>query len=449
MSDQYTPESAEKYLLSMCFTRVEDMKEAIKLGLESKHFFDERTQAIYAAAVQDFIDHDSLEPDVFVAQHAKDKTIGLMGGIPYFSEITNDITSSENVRFWVEEIKDAYQRRTLKGLAENAATQTDNPELTPHSIAAALANRALDVINEHEKPVTISAAVDDALDVVSNIADGVIDSGTLGIPTPIDSINRFLGMPRPGELITIAARPGGGKSSMLRALNRHIAETTGRTLFCSREMSIKELVYIFAQEASGVSWKHIRENTAPKDHVDRFKKGLERIKSIGGRLVIDDRDRTADQVVARISASARGDNPLCAVAVDYLQRYDMQQHRGETRDVAIGRFTMALKDAAIKHEIPVFMGAQLGRLSERENRQPRLSDLRESGNIEQDSDRVWFLWIPSETPEGDPQDPNDHRLPIVHVKLIQAKGRGDGLGTINLAFYRNITTFREWESVRA
>lgn len=232
---------------------------------------------------------------------------------------------------------------------------------------------------------------------------------------------------------------------MMRGLVRHISEHFGRTLLFSREMPMNELVTIFAQEASRVSWREIRDGNALSDHVEKFHKGLDRVKRLGSRLMINDRDRTVDQLIARIAAASRSENPLKAVAVDYLQRYDPQQERGETRDMAIGRFTMALKDAAMQHNLPCFLGAQIGRGSERETRAPRLSDLRESGNIEQDSDRVWFMWIPDLTPEGAPQDPNDQTLPVIYVQLLQAKGRGDGLGKIDLAFHRRITTFTEWK----
>jgi replicative DNA helicase len=206
-----------------------------------------------------------------------------------------------------------------------------------------------------------------------------------------------------------------------------------------------ELVTIFAQEASGVSWREVRDNHAMPNQVAKFKKGLERVKGLGSRIIINDRDKTVDQLIARIAASSRAEEPLRAVAVDYLQRYDPQQQKGETRDIAIGRFTMALKDSAIQHNVPVFLGAQIGRGSERESRAPRLSDLRESGNIEQDSDRVWFLWIPDKTPSGAHQDPNDQGLPVLYVQLLQAKGRGDGLGKIDLAFHRKVTTFTDWK----
>lgn len=444
-----TPLDAERYLLSMLFARVEDVAATIEHGLLAKHFSDSRTRAIYAAAVQSFTDSQRLEPHEFATTHGKTGALERdMGGMGFFVEITGEIISTSSVEFWVGEIKDAYYRREIEKVCTAAAATAQDPEHTPHAVAAGVSNRVLDIINEQEKPLTLSAAADAAEALLDSIIEGTIPEHALGLPTPIDAINRFFGMPRPGELITIAARPGGGKSSMLRALTRHIAENVGRTLFFSREMPMDELVYVFAQEASRVSWRHVRRNEAPKDHVERFRQGIRRIRGLGKNLTINDRDRTVDQLIARIAASSRSEDPLECVAVDYLQRYDPQQQKGETRDVAIGRFTMALKDAAMQHKLPVFLGAQIGRGSEKDGREPRSSDLRESGNIEQDSDRVWMMWIPSNTPEGAPQDPNNHELPIIHVKIRQAKGRGDGTGTIDLAFHRQHTTFTEWRDVK-
>ena len=436
---------AERYLLSMCFQRDCDLAEAIDLSLRGKHFYESSSGTLFDAAVEAFAVSGGIVIEEFITDIQKSGKLDEIGGMPNFAQITGEIISSRSVKYWVGEIKDRYYRREIMSLCANASACALDLEVSPHTVAAGGSNRLLDVINEQEKPITLTTAVDEAMAMIDRIASGEVIEGELGIPTPIDSINRFFGMPRPGELITIAARPGGGKSSLLRGLIRHIAEQLGRSLFFSREMPMTELVTIFAQEASGISWRDVRDNHAMPNQIDKFKKGLERVKGLGNRIIINDRDKTVDQLIARIAASSRAEEPLKAVAVDYLQRYDPQQkHKSETRDIAIGRFTMALKDSAIQHNVPVFLGAQIGRGSERESRAPRLSDLRESGNIEQDSDRVWFLWIPDKTPEGAHQDANDQGLPVLYVQLLQAKGRGDGLGKIDLAFHRKITTFGEW-----
>jgi replicative DNA helicase len=447
MTQHEPPHSAEaeRYLLSMVFQDGDYIKEAVEIGLEASHFYVPEHATLFECAVESYVTSGDIVVEEFISDIAKNGKLDAIGGMANYVDITKELFSSRSVKYWADEIKDRADRRAIIAIASGASTQAYDLEADPHTVLAAMSNRSLDAINDQEKPVTLAAAVDTAKELVDRITAGEIIEGELGIPTPIDGINRFLGAPTAGELITIAARPGGGKSSIMRGLMRHIAENFGRALLFSREMPMDQLVTVFAQEASRVSWKSIKEGTALKEQVPKFQKGLDRVKGLGPRLMINDRDRTVDQLIARIAAASRSEKPLKAVAVDYLQRYDPQQQRGETRDMAIGRMTMALKDAAIQHNLPVFLGAQIGRGSERENRAPRLSDLRESGNIEQDSDRVWFMWIPDQTPEGAPQDPNDQQLPLIYVQLIQAKGRSDGLGKIDLAFHRRITTFTEWK----
>ena len=210
-------------------------------------------------------------------------------------------------------------------------------------------------------------------------------------------------------------------------------------LLFSREMPVCGLPQLFAQSLSGHSWREFRRNELTSSNSDEFLASIKEVEA-NKRLHIYDRDRTLAQVTARIKAFHQI-KPVKGIVVDYLQRYDPQQERGETRDVAIGRMTMALKDAAIECGIPIILLAQLSRSVERDNREPMLSDLRESGNIEQDSDRVIFLDAPTVTPDGTEQDLNDGQARRIFVHAIQAKGRGEGQDRVPMMFNRPITTF--------
>jgi replicative DNA helicase len=119
----------------------------------------------------------------------------------------------------------------------------------------------------------------------------------------------------------------------------------------------------------------------------------------------------------------------------------MKQEKGETRDIAIGRFTRHLKDIALDLNVPVILLAQLSRAVEREEREPRASDLRESGNIEQDADRIVFThWLPT-TPDGIAQDFTDFTIQNVHASFIQVKNRNGSNGKLDVRFHRPTTTF--------
>jgi replicative DNA helicase len=181
----------------------------------------------------------------------------------------------------------------------------------------------------------------------------------------------------------------------------------------------------------------MRNNVSHAD-LQSYVDELTKVKRL--KLEVYDRDRTLAHIVTRAKACAQIERPV-AICVDYLQRYDAQQERGETRDMALGRFTMAMKDLAIELNIPVILLAQLNRSVEKENREPRMSDLRESGNLEQDADRIIFLNAPDHRPDGAMQHLTDNDVRFIYVDAIQAKGRSDGTGRCGMMFDRPITKF--------
>ena len=210
--------------------------------------------------------------------------------------------------------------------------------------------------------------------------------------------------------------------------------------YFSREMPVGQLPQLFAQSISGISWREARRNVLHPADLGQLCEGIRTVKK-NTRLHVFDKDNTITQVISRIR-SLRAKLSLKAVFIDYLQAYDMKQEKGETRDLAIGRFTRHLKDIALDLNIPVILLAQLSRAVEREEREPRASDLRESGNIEQDADRIIFThWLPV-TPDGIAQDFNDFSLQSVYSQFIQVKNRNGTNGKLDVMFHRPTTTFR-------
>ena len=161
---------------------------------------------------------------------------------------------------------------------------------------------------------------------------------------------------------------------------------------------------------SGVSVKAVSSQHAMPGDVNKFKSALADIETnLSKTLHIFDSDKNPQQIAARIEA-CKAFMSIKAVVIDYLQLYVPPHGKGETRDIAIGQVTLAFKDLAVSLGIPVVLLAQVSREVEKESRVPRLSDLRESGNIEQDADRVLFIHLPSENSEGTPQTVNDQNL---------------------------------------
>ena len=249
--------------------------------------------------------------------------------------------------------------------------------------------------------------------------------------------NDRLGTCKQTELVILAARPSRGKSSAGRQIAMHWAQTYGDTIYFSREMSVEEITPLFAQTMCRKSWKQYP--SLFQNEKDDFKSAVRKVESTK-TLHLYETDRTVNQLIARVR-SFGATNKLKGIVIDYLQRYDPQQEKGETRDIALGRLTGALKDLALEIKIPVILLAQLGRSVERETREPRLSDLRESGNIEQDADRVIFIDWPTTKPDGSTQDINDGTIHHIYVNAIQAKGRGEGCDRVPMMFNRPIASF--------
>lgn len=221
---------------------------------------------------------------------------------------------------------------------------------------------------------------------------------------------------RAGQLIALAARPGNGKTALALQLAEHASRAGKIVAFFSLEMAGEDLATRLALQVSG--------NDAVGDHpraVEMRIKALERLAKIPNLDVTDMEESTAFGTIdARCRLLATKPNGLGLVVIDYLQLITPPSDTARiVREQQIATMTRRLKLLAGKLKVPVLLLCQLNRESEKENREPRLSDLRESGSIEQDSDRVWFLH--PFVDKADVLEAGARRIPIL---LIQSKCRG-------------------------
>lgn len=363
-----------------------------------------------------------------------------VGGLPGLVEMSQQALSTAKLGYWIEAVRHHY---VMREVYLSCLRMTD--KIATHSGSVEdFATEVNNLISKHHAGVrqeTVAEAADEANALINRIKEGSYSAKDVGISFPWPDWDKRFGLAKAGELIIIAARPGMGKSSCCRQIIQHWAKD-GRVLLFSREMTVKQIAPLFAQSNTSISWREILNQRVSHADMATFSDELARIKTLG--VDVYDRDRTLSHIVTRAKAYAQITKPK-AIAIDYLQRYDAQQDRGETRDMALGRFTMAMKDLAIELEVPIILLAQLGRSVERENREPRMSDLRESGNLEQDADRVIFLNAPDHRPDGAMQQLTDNDLRFVYVDAIQAKGRSDGTGRCGMMFDRPITKFLPYQ----
>jgi len=257
-------------------------------------------------------------------------------------------------------------------------------------------------------------------------------------------MDRVFGLMQRGEMVVVAARPSVGKSSLARQVALHAAIwQRQQVLFASLEVIGATLALNFAQSISGISLRALNPRTHAKD-VEAFREAAQRVSSAPLEVVAAGNVSLAT-MQARAEVLRARQTPPRLVVVDYIGLMpDATPTRGENRAQSVGRVSRALKQFALRNDCVVMVLAQLNRDSERDERVPRIHDLRESGDIEQDADKIVLLHRPSEDPiSGAAQSAtaDADELPTFYVAAIQAKGRNDGTGSVGLYFRRATATF--------
>lgn len=279
-------------------------------------------------------------------------------------------------------------------------------------------------------------ASDDGLDLHLNEYSAFLERDQVVHPvkTPWPGINRILcGGVLPGELAILAARPAVGKTALAFNCAWSVACSGMTSLFFSLEMSRQQLIERLIANVGAIDLGLFRQGLAPQEK----DKAQSVIVGLRGRPlhIIEDTRVTVGEVRRRVRIAQRGKTPVGLVVVDYLQLVTPDDTRAP-REQQVAAMSRGFKLMAKELGVPVLLLAQLSRKGEDSNRGPLLSDLRESGAIEQDADIVMFLQT-ARKKAGHPDEP---------VQAIIAKGRSSGVGTANLIFRRKIQRFEESDS---
>lgn len=346
------------------------------------------------------------------------------------ADLVDAAVTTANVEAHAGLVLEAWRRRLLAAEAQRLQRAAADPGQAVADVVAQLTGRLVRIgaADPGTKPPSLRGALFDALE---RLEDAVRSPDEIrGVPTGFRSLDRMTDGLRDTQLVILAARPSEGKSSIALSIARHAARTTGPVYLNSLEMGADELVERLIQAEARVDLRKLRQNPGDFDrHVARVAAAANRLAALP--LTIDTDTRTVATLRLRLLGEiAQGRRPRL-VLVDYLGLMDPDE-RQQNRDREVGTITKGLKRLAMELGIPVVALSQLSRLSVRENRPPRLDDLRDSGNIEQDANVVLLLhW-----PEGDvPRE--------VPVSLYVAKNRNGPRGVIDLRFEPWFQRWRE------
>lgn len=402
----------------------------VALILRGPSDFARANHGEFYAAIKDL--YDAGRPfDVLILAEAMGPRYDLAGGDRAMEEIMGSVPHAANAAFYARIVREKAVARQLIECASDMLREGYANESTAEQLLES-AERKVFAIAEAET----SGDTTDAATAMDNLMARIIarEAGhTAGVPTGYTDLDDKIDGLQPASLILIAARPAIGKSALAVNIADHVAiEHGGSVLFVSLEMDEKDLSERLLSARAAVDSYRIKN---PRELSDRDQRSLnDAYRTLRpARIHIDDKP---GRTVTQIGANARrlkARHGLDLVIIDYIQLIDGQKARGESRQEEVARISRRLKTLARELKVPVIALAQLNREVEgRPNSRPRLSDLRESGQLEADADVVLLLDRPDE------RNPDDRPG---EADLIVAKNRHGATGTVRLVFRKEITRF--------
>jgi replicative DNA helicase len=413
MSERYPGEEAERAMLGMMLIS----EGALGIGLEvlqAHHFHDEGHRTLFQAIAD--TDKAGIAVDTISVMEMGRASLDKHGGFSLILEVT-DHQAVANVRHTANVVRErAVNRRLIRIGQMISAIASDDLKVEERDAKIdRLLATMYETTAEGEEPA-LSEGIAAALRETRALADGQ----GYGVPTGYNDLDAILGGCKPGQLIILASRPGMGKTALGVNIGQNIAERNDPVLIFSIEMPTPELAGRMLSRQSQVGFEKMR--VGARALTDEEWARLEQAAGVisAQPLYVDDRPPyTMASLRARARRAVRTKG-IKLVIVDYLQLL-ATDHRGENRQVEVAEISRGLKMLARELEVPVIAMAQLSRAVEkRDDKRPNLSDLRDSGALEQDADIVIFPWR-----EGYYEPESEQR-----AELIVAKHRNGRLGIV-------------------
>jgi replicative DNA helicase len=466
---------AEQQLLGVILTN-NDVYDRVAQVIKAEHFFDPVHRRIFEIAGARTQKNALASPVTLKGFLEDDAGLKELGGPAYLVRLAAAAISGYAARDYAQMIYDLAVRRELIGLGRDIVDKAAKVDI---------ASEPRDQITEAEQRLyklgeqgsaergfqSFLRAVTAAVDVAN--AAYQRGGGLSGVPTGLIDLDKKLGGLHPSDLIILAGRPSMGKTSLATNIAFNVAKAYKRGRkpdgsegaveggvvgFFSLEMSAEQLAARILSEASEVPSEQIRRGDMTEQEFRRFVEAAKQLEACP--LYIDDTPALPISQVAARARRLKRTHGLDVLMVDYLQLLRGTGKGSENRVQEVSEITQGLKAIAKELQIPVIALSQLSRQVEsREDKRPQLSDLRESGSIEQDADVVMFVF--REEYYREREKPGDHDLEAmakwqqmmeqVHGKaeVVIGKQRHGPIGTVELSFEGRFTRFgnlaRDWQ----
>ena len=403
--------------------------------LDPEDFFQERHKIIWEALQR--LSQFNTPIDVVTLSNAleTENKLEAAGGREYLLKLIESVASGANARYHAEIIQKKAVMRRLINVSTTAIREAQDPTAEPDDVISKLEGSVMALAEKQVKN-----SLRPASEVVQEILKAVKmrKDGFSGCPTGFTDLDRLTNGLQPSDLIILAGRPGMGKSAFALTLAANSSVNYGKHVaFFSLEMGAEQLMQRIICSLAGIELSKFRSGGLNQDEFAKLPGAASRIMQSNTLYVDDNLDLGIMELLSKCRSLKRKVG-LDLVIVDYLQL--MKTGKEENRAVAVGAISRGLKVLAKDLKIPVIALAQLSRKTEERadaarsiKARPQLSDLRESGSIEQDADMVWFI----ERPFYRSHDEADKNK----AQLLVAKHRNGATADIDLTWIPQYTRF--------
>jgi len=433
LSDRVQPQSieAEQAVLGAILIDGEALLVVME-RLMPEDFYRAAHQRIYEAMLRLNDENEPIDLITLTTDLQNHKLLEEVGGVGYLTELANAVPSAANVGYYAEILDEKAMLRRLIRAATNIVSSGYASEEDVNQLISDAEQKILEISNRRGDGFI---AIRDVLMEVFERVEFLFNNrgGTSGIPSGFPDLDKMTSGFQRNDLIIVAARPSVGKTAF--ALN--IAQNVGvrakeAVAIFSLEMSAAQLVQRMICAEANVDAGRMRTGFLESDDWEKLTMAIGSLSE--AEIYIDD---SASITVADIRAKCRRlkkERGLGMIVIDYLQLIHGRSGGGDNRQQEVSEISRTLKAIARELEVPVIALSQLSRgVEQRQDKRPMMSDLRESGSIEQDADIVAFLY------RDDYYNPETEKKNI--IEIIISKQRNGPTGTVELVFLKNFNKF--------
>jgi replicative DNA helicase len=400
--------------------------------LQPNDFFLLRHKYIWQAMSQLHERRDVIDVITLSQELQELGTLEDIGGNAYLAQLLSLTPSSVHAESYGRIVERTSIRRRLLVATDEIRSLALNEEMPIDNVVQESESRLFMVTERKTKRefVSMNEAVNEYFDQIEHLINS--DTQRLGVPSGYRDLDALLGGFQRSDLLIFAGRPGMGKSSFMLSTGVNIARFGARVAIFTMEMGVDQLVQRMISMETGISTQKLRLGDLSQHEYNRFVEAAGRVSRYP--IFVDDTPALNPNQMRTKCRRLQHEHGLDIIFVDYLQLMNAGGNYQNNRVQEVSYISRHLKELARELNVPIFSAAQLSRaVEQRQDKRPVLSDLRESGSLEQDADIVMFLYRDAIYNEAT-EFPNQ-------ADVIVAKHRNGPTGTISLYFEQSLTKF--------